>query len=833
MLELVKSEISKKQLRLIPDSSSKFLAENAQDEREFDITVTNGSDRFASFQIELWTKGTEQTPEIQWYEVEPLICAKKPPGDRTTFHVIITKAPVPAYDTTVELTVKVVSVESDRLSTSETILLKIEEAQKPLKLFLPINDLAVYPGDQLVIPALVHNLSPRSTEVTLNLRETQSLNKFDPAWIKYKAVQPVRIGAGDSEQIELNCTFPQSPDVQSGSYSFEIEVKDQLDNTDSKEVNLEVLPFGRVAFSCSPQQQTIPSVAQWFSLNASAQYELHFINQSGLPQQISPDIVAQWFSLNTSAQYEPHFINQSDLSQQIPPDIKKINQKAFKVKLLDQESISELFLTGLRPNHKTTIPVEIIPHRPWIGREQRLFLQVTPKLSHPKTGETNSHIQVMPNTNTLELRVRPWVPFWLPCIGGLLGLLWLGSTWLSGLGHEAPVNSVRLIGNASTVVSGSSDQTIQRWQILKFPGFPWLWNQGVIANSKETAKAVRVIREIPAHEGQIVAGLENGAIQLWKVSPPELIGEFSQSGDRVFDLVFTQDSKNLFSGHGSSTVKMWDLQATQPEQNQDAQPEAEQNQDAQSEVDQSQDTQFEVDQSQDAQPEVDQSQGVQPKQAITIPNTAISALAVSEQSNQTLVAIAGQYNQLVLWNPGKKTADVIDYPSETSQFTPVSSRYDYINSLAISSQGDLPILVTADSKGWITTWNMNQLRNCTLQGNLAKFQKSYGNTIRQSSCQATIDQWRGSDNFQSVNAVAITKDGRYVASAGEDGKVQLWQINEQGERSSDRSLLWQRDLGVSLKSVDIQQPDTKNVLITSNAPHNRVSLFTVPVGGQP
>jgi WD40 repeat protein len=764
MLELVKSEISKKELKLTPDSSSSFFAENNQDEREFDITVTNSSDRFASFQIELWAKGTEHLPEVQWYKVDPMICAKKPPGDRTTFHVIITKAPVPAYNTIVELTVKVLSVESERLSTSETVLLKIGEAQKPLKLFLPITDLKVYPSDRLVIPALVHNLSPRSTEVTLSLKE------LDPAWVKDGAVKSVRIGAGDSAQVELSCIPPQSPDVQSGIYNFEVEARDQLDNTDSETGTLEVLPNGYIAFSCSSQQLTIPPVAQWFSRHASIQYQLQFINQSALLQRIQPEI-------------------------------QEINQKKFVAKVLDESTSEELHSIKLLPEAQATIPIKITPHRPWVGREQQLFLQVTPQLSHPTSGETSSYIQAMPNTHTLELRVRPWVPFWLLGIGGLLGLFCLVSSFLTKPYHTAPVNSVRLISNASTVVSGSSDQTIQRWQVLNFStffsNFTWLRHQREIADSKSTGKAVRVIREIPAHEGKIAAGLENGRIQLWNVSSQQKIIEFSKLGDRVFDLVFTQDSKNLFSGHGSSQVRRWDLQT------------------------------------------VYQDQNPQPDQEIVIPNTAISALAVSEQaSQQPLVAIAGQFNQLVIWNPDKKTADVIDYQLkiETPQAPIVSSRYDYINSLAVS-QGDFPILVTADSKGWISTWSMSRLRDCTRQNDSVKFRETFretfGNVIRQSPCPgAIIETWKGSDNFQSINAVAITKDGRYVAGAGEDGRVKLWQLNEYDKKSSEISIK-NPDLGISLKSVDIQQPDANHILITSNAPHNQVNLINVPVGDQP
>ena len=160
---------------------------------------------------------------------------------------------------------------------------------------------------------------------------------------------------------------------------------------------------------------------------------------------------------------------------------------------------------------------------------RHLLLDVIPSLSNPYSNKVSESIQVKPHTQRLELHVRPIVPFWLQLLIGLLGVLWLLGLRYLIPHHTAPVNSVRLLGNAATVVSGSSDQTVQRWQVHDRPwtiDLTRLEHQLQIGN---TGKPIRVIREIPANNNQIAAGLDDGEIQLWQVAPPKQLESFEEN----------------------------------------------------------------------------------------------------------------------------------------------------------------------------------------------------------------------------------------------------------------------------------------------------------------
>ncbi|MCY7272367.1 MAG: hypothetical protein LH702_01140 [Phormidesmis sp. CAN_BIN44] len=171
------------------------MAENKLEERSFFFDVTNLSDRFASFQVELIADGTDASAAAKWYRVEPEICAKKPPGDRTQFKVTVIKAPIPAYETEVKITAKILSVESGKLSTTQTLFLWIDKPLKPLKVHLPFSDFKVYPGDRLEIPVIIYNLSPKFAELTLDITGVED-------WVEEPS-KTVQLGAGSSTEVSF------------------------------------------------------------------------------------------------------------------------------------------------------------------------------------------------------------------------------------------------------------------------------------------------------------------------------------------------------------------------------------------------------------------------------------------------------------------------------------------------------------------------------------------------------------------------------------------------------------------------------------------------------
>jgi WD40 repeat protein len=308
-------------------------------------------------------------------------------------------------------------------------------------------------------------------------------------------------------------------------------------------------------------------------------------------------------------------------------------------------------------------------------------------------------------------------------------------------------------------------------------------------------KAVRVIRLSPIDNNVIAAGLENGEIQLLDVLGNQVREPLFQDNDRVFDLNFTPDARYLFSGHGSSRVRQWDLKSNRK----------------------------------------------QPFSIITT-NFAITSLAVSQVPSDPFVMIAGRFNQLRLWNWEQQMVYTVPYSVDAASesrrvFQPVFGQNHYIESVAIANT----ILATADNQGYITVWNWQQ-RRCTApqeekaikaQTIIATEADGSQTPQRLGECiMPIVDQWADGHGGKPVRSVAITPDGLYLASVGDDGQVKLWFLDH-GKRSVNwkNGKVLQQFPGSRLRSVDLR--DSKNsggyIFVTSDAPNNQVRLYREPM----
>ncbi|XWK89387.1 MAG: hypothetical protein U7127_04800 [Phormidium sp.] len=522
MPTLVKVTVSKRLIKLIPDLAIDSTTEIGDAENEFDVTVINGSNKFASFSLELLAIGADSNTNVKWYSLNPAASAKKPPGAQTEFHVIINKPPIQVYDATIDLTLRVFSVEHPDLFNSQKISLKIEKPRKPLRLYLPVKELKVYPGSEIEIPVILYNLSQKSTDVKL------TITGIHRDWFTQGVEQKLHIDAGDSEKTSFWCEPPKNATTLSQEYEFKVEAKSDISGNPIRESgNLEVLPQGKVEFSCISKVQRIPAISGKNSVKKSgnATYELQFYNDSNLPQQVDIEILEK---------------DKKQCDLVIPQGIK-----------IDPGEYKPMYLVAKK-------------RRPWLGLKQRLFFEVIPFLRNPDTKEPSTQIYPHPQTQILELQVLPIIPVWLQLVGLLLLLLLLLLLWYLNPSnyHTGPVNSVRLIGNGSLVASGSSDQTIRLWQVDRSP---WqldirrLKYEGFIA--PDTQKSVRVISQSPREDYIIASGLENGDIKLWNVLSKSEPKSIFNGNDRVFDLAFTKDSRYLFSSHGSGFVRQWNLES--------------------------------------------------------------------------------------------------------------------------------------------------------------------------------------------------------------------------------------------------------------------------------
>lgn len=143
-----------------------------------------------------------------------------------------------------------------------------------------------------------------------------------------------------------------------------------------------------------------------------------------------------------------------------------------------------------------------------------------------------------------------------------------------------------------------------------------------------------------------------------------------------------------------------------------------------------------------------------PQQGIAKLSFAVSTLELVGP-NGTHLAIGGQFNQLMLWDLQSNQLNAISpHPGKAT---------DFIVSMAIASTQP-HLLATADTQGTIRLWN---LTNCLHQ---------------KQPCQL-LDEWQLS---QTIQALALSADGCYLASSGTNPEITLWPLN-QGRRATEFS----------------------------------------------
>ena len=434
--------------------------------------------------------------------------------------------------------------------------------------------------------------------------------------------------------------------------------------------------------------------------------------------------------------YGAEFENASNLPQQVSIEMVGAVQPNCNLELIPEQE-------NLAPGERKFLELRASKSRHWFGWVEKLILEVGAVVS-------DKRVDIRNDVQVLELRVMPIVPRWLQ--GSGLFLLFLLMIWVFTLepqGHKSAVNVVQFSGLGDWVVSGSNDQTIRTWNVEKNHLHP----QGVFAKFD---KSVRTIRYRPRDNNTIAVGLENGEIQLWdllsskgnKDQPRTAIATFSyQKADRVLALEFSADSRYLFSGHGSGLVFQWDTDSRQ----------------------------------------IDQTTQVPPVNRFNA-GFAVYALELVGRDRQ-LVAIAGQYNGLVLWNTADNSRQELPYPIGGSQ-------EDYIFSID-SAEFKPNLLATADQQGYITLWDLNRCLGTP------------------ENCQPS-DRWSSGHREQPVQSVALSADGCHLVSGGADGKIMLWPLTKDGRRADPEGYRVQ---------------DLKNKDIINSIDVKRVGDYILVVGG--
>jgi WD40 repeat protein len=411
---------------------------------------------------------------------------------------------------------------------------------------------------------------------------------------------------------------------------------------------------------------------------------------------------------------------------------------------------------NLYPGETKQLRLLVSKRRPWFWIGSKLIFEAKAQVS-------DQRLEVRNQTPTFKLNILPVLPMWLQLVSTAL-LLYL-AWWVSWLnprspffGHKQPVSSLQFNGLGDMAVSGSHEQKMIRWKISGFTNPLINQQNGYVATAKAVKKAVRVVRYKPVDNDVVAAGLENGQIQLWDVigsaDAPNATLTMDKA-DRVFDLKFTPDSQYLFSGHGSGLVLQWDVNRI---------------------LANSITSQINNQINNQSRPSV-----------VKRFNFTVASLALVGETQETLL-IGGRYNQLRMWNWKQNKLRQLPY-------NPGGGQEDYIVSLA-STQYKPNLMASADNKGQITLWNMEPCLNT--KGN----------------CQV-LEQWSDGHGGKAVRSVSLSNDGCYLASGGDDNRVMLWSLANDGRRISSRG---EEVITATKKfnSVDIKVVKDKVMVIGGN-----------------
>jgi WD40 repeat protein len=465
----------------------------------FAVEVFNTSDRFATLLLDINAPGTDPADDARWYRLSPEVGTKTPPGDRTLFHVEIFRNPVPGFVGTMNLTVRILSLELQE-EDRQLVRLVVEPGVDavPLALALPA-ELSADPDAALAIPVTLHNpgvLPVKATLQALGLPVTWAI-----------AATTTLVNPGETIEVDLRGQIPPADQGLSQPYPFTLTALQDDGLTSSAEGTVHLRPRGYYSVTADPTEQDLPGEE---GDRDTATFTLAVTNASNLAQQVALAVTSD---------------------------------------TLAEEAIAIHPATAipLTPGDIAHLQIQAVPKRPLVGPPRHHRLSATAQLSDPR-------LEVRQETEVLTLWVKPRIPFLLQILGVVgLALLLLLPVLIKPQGHRSAVSTVQFSGDADRVVSGSADQTLRRWRVVGKRLKP----DGVLARLD---KAVRVVALRPVGNNLVAAGLENGEITLWNVLSPgrEPLHRFvSDRANRVLSLAFTPDAHYLFSSHGSGAVMQW------------------------------------------------------------------------------------------------------------------------------------------------------------------------------------------------------------------------------------------------------------------------------------
>ncbi len=720
----------------------------------FEVTVNNDSDQFVNFQLEVLAAGENRNSNYSWYKLTPEVAAAQPHGSSTQFQVLIFDTPIPGFVGIVNLTVNIFSPQL-RQQRRLLLRLKIESDGQPtaLRVDLPVRSFQVYPRNSVDIPVRVSNLGQQSVNVVLRFAG------IDPSWVVGGGERRLLLDPGAEAEVSFQCQAPSVAQAPSQNYPFTIEATGNNSIPAKGEGGIEVLPIGFVEFKVAQKHEKLPSKGRW---------------------------IIDWKS--KSATFELLFKNASNLNQEINLKLQGRDWRKCTFEMNPQNA-------NLNIGGTTKTLLDVKTKRPWIGPGKTLLLEAKPELSDQRLGSTD------PATQTLELEIFPIIPLWLQL--ALLALLAALLAWLlrpSSVYHTDIVKSVRFSGDGLSVISGSQDCTLRRWDTSPSLKPEGMFSQSPIActqlqNPKGLLAtpnhSVEIVRISPVNNDRVAAGLDTGVIQILNVPTQEKIQEFHDKtdtkGDRVFDLIYNKDSTKLYSAHGSGKVRLWTAPLSNGNFNQD--------------------------------PEL----VIDLQNKLHLPKFVASNLALSP--DEKIIIVGGSSKRFVLWRLDNQLKKPLLSQQTFEKLVldngePVDTGEDkFVSGLVFittpkNESSNENILATSDSDGFITIWNLDQCQG-TKNGNIK-------DEIPELNCPL-IARWQTKQGF--LNSLAFSKERQMLVSGGDDGRVMAWFLTR--EHTLDTTEIKGREIDhirQKITSVDIFT-NNQGTMIVSGGKDHQVRLY--------
>ncbi|MBE9060430.1 WD40 repeat domain-containing protein [cf. Phormidesmis sp. LEGE 11477] len=700
MADYISTEVSRNSLTF-----DKSAIEAGRGSESFTITVYNDSYKskndscFASFQLSLVAPGVKQESAVDWYRLVPNVSSKIPPGDRTQFKVEIIDIPPVGEDFRgkIYLTALVYSPEL-RDDDRQSITLSIPGQNLPEVSVLK-DHLDVLPNEQITVGVRLSN--PKHDPINCAVQ----LRGIERSWITDGDIKKARLAPGQEQTLLFTCQIPAPALIAQRQYVLSFDLLQPVIKKAVGKSTVAILPAGHVNFSCDPTEYWIPhQPSRWLNPRRNeAVINASFDNQSNLAVEgyatITPPtkrrrILSRFLSRRRSA--EPILVESVAMTPIVAPVVASVvasaqpvaDESAFgghapidpTTATAASSSLLESETVVVPPNQKVDLPILFQQRLPWLGWTRIRQFALEAFLLEPTVGSsiglrtieetaietateassslelieqrTPSEIALENPSATLIVQIAPVIPFWLQLVGASVGALVLAiaAVLFTTKEHRAPVNAVQINGQGTEVISGSTDATLRRWQIKG----DRLTSAGTLIRED---KAIRAALYRPVDNDEVVAGFENGRIQVADEFSDRSSIFDAASDDRVFDIAFSRDARLLFSAHGSGQVHLWPS-------------------------DPSTRTAFQEN----------------PLKSITFldddPITAIALLGASDSH----LAIAGHYNQLA----------IVDLETDNQQLISAyeqGGQTDQILDLATAAAKPNR-LITADSQGYISLWDM-------------------------------------------------------------------------------------------------------------------------------